>query len=186
MLKANEKQLNIKLSPELPQEKAVQDLYKKVEELAHDYDTVLWIVDLDTILAESREVKAGQETPLQCLLKYKKEIDDLRAKKKKGDNRGIHLIINQPCMEYWLLCHFEETAAPFTACAGAESKLKKHLTDYEKSERYYKKSSNDIYKRLKERLPKALAYSSKCKPFNAANPHNGHTEMHKLFEVLGL
>lgn len=186
MLKQNE-DIKVKLVPELPQKKGVKELYDKAKELAKDYDTVIWIVDLDTILEASRKAKRGAETPFNQFLKYKAEIDKVRkVKDERKDKTGIHIIINQPCMEYWLLCHFEQTTAPFTNCGSAETKLKKQLNGYKKSEDYYKNNSNDIYKRLKKDLPKALAYSRTRKTFDASAPNTGYTEMHKLFAVLGL
>ncbi|WP_394331072.1 RloB domain-containing protein [Algoriphagus resistens] len=95
-------------------------------------------------------------------------------------------MINQPCMEFWLLLHFEFTQAPFDDCARAERSLRKHMTAYAKAQKYYTREGDDIYLKLKERLPSAIGHSKKCNEFDPENPDRGHSGMHKLFGILGL
>ncbi|MCP4995719.1 MAG: RloB domain-containing protein [Gammaproteobacteria bacterium] len=51
---------------------------------------------------------------------------------------GFELVTSVPCFEYWLLLHFEYTAAPFsktgarTAAENVVSKLRHHIPDYGK------------------------------------------------------
>ncbi len=61
MLKRNEKLIKVDIKPEIPQKKKLQDQNLKVKELANDYDRVFWIVDMDTILGESRQTKKVQK-----------------------------------------------------------------------------------------------------------------------------
>jgi len=50
-----------------------------------------------------------------------------------AQSKGIHLAISNPCFEYWILLHFEDTAAYVTNCDELISKhLKKHLPHYDK------------------------------------------------------
>ncbi|TXD77364.1 RloB domain-containing protein [Algoriphagus ratkowskyi] len=98
----------------------------------------------------------------------------------------VTVIINQPCIEFWLLLHFEFTQAPFDDCGRAESRLKSHLTDYSKSQKYYTKEGDDIYLKLKERLPTAIANSQRFAAFDLETPDKGYSEMLELFKILGL
>lgn len=44
----------------------------------------------------------------------------------KAQAKGIHLAISNPCFEYWVLLHFEDTAPPHTRCDEMISYLKRH------------------------------------------------------------
>jgi hypothetical protein len=44
----------------------------------------------------------------------------------------------------------------------------------------------NIYLRLKTHLPNAVKNAQTLSAFNAENPNRGYTEMHKLFEAIGL
>ena len=46
---------------------------------------------------------------------------------------NVQLVANHPCIEFWLLLHFEYSSAPFSA-AEALTRLRHHLPDYQKSE----------------------------------------------------
>lgn len=39
------------------------------------------------------------------------------------------VIVNNPCLEFWLLLHYETTVKFFDTCASAEKQLKPYLTD---------------------------------------------------------
>lgn len=45
---------------------------------------------------------------------------------------GVNLAVSDPCFEYWLLLHFEDCAAPMTRFSEVETRLKKHLPNYDK------------------------------------------------------
>ncbi|UZD22963.1 RloB family protein [Algoriphagus halophytocola] len=177
MLNRNEPNAKFQIKPEIPQIKSLSDQFDKVQSLAKDYDTVVWMIDLDVILKETREVKKGQPRPLDEFLKYKGFLDSVS---------NVTVIINQPCMEFWLLLHFEFTQAPFEDCARAEKRLVKHLTDYVKIQKYYTKEGDAIYLKLKEKLPIAIGRTKKFSEFDPENPDRGHSGMHKFFGILGL
>lgn len=55
------------------------------------------------------------------------------------------IIVNNPCLEFWLLLHFEATSKYFDTCEGAEKQLK----DYEKTQKQtnldsYSKNNNSL------------------------------------------
>ena len=175
MLRRNERAVNVHLKPEIPQKKSLSELYKKVLELASHYDKVIWILDFDVINSESRKTRKGDKTPLQEFKEYKARI--------ATDYKNILIIINNPCLEYWLLLHFENTNKYFPSCDASAKQLKRHVPDYEKSQRFYTKEGNDIYLRLKPKLNSAISNSSRLKDFDLNNPDQRVTEMYKLFAL---
>ena len=70
--------LNIK--PDLPKKKSLKALLEMVKAYAMDKNQVVWIVDLDTILKESK---------LDTFLKQKENLE----------KNNVVVIINHPCFE---------------------------------------------------------------------------------------
>lgn len=157
MLKRNERNINVSIEPKIPQRKKIKKQFENVKKLAKIYDKVFWIIDLDVILKENREASNDGEKPIY-------EFDRLRQKAEKINN--VVVIINNPCLEFWFLLHFESTSRFFRDCASAEKQLKKHIDGYEKSKEFYTKQNNDIYLRLKPHLKTAIAHASKLKSFD--------------------
>jgi hypothetical protein len=177
MLVRNEKdKLNVRVKPELPSKKSLSDQFKLVKTLADDYTKTFWIIDLDVILKETRENKKGSKTRIQEFTEY---INFIRKKYE----RKVIIIVNNPCLEFWLLLHFEATSKYFDTCEGAEKQLKKHLKDYNKKQEYYTKFGNDIYLRLKPKLSDALKNAKALKLFDTENPNKGMSEMQLFFEA---
>jgi len=175
MLKRNERSINVDLKPEIPQRKKLADQFDKVVELSKDYDKVFWIIDFDVINSETRKAKKGSRTVLQEFKDYYEEI--------KREHKDIIVIINNPCLEYWILLHFETTSRYFDTCEGATTKLKKYLVDYEKTQSFYTKQDHDIYLRLKPQLNKALSNAKRLGEFDFETPHSGMTQMQLFFEI---
>lgn len=175
MLKRNERQLKINIEPKLPQRKSIDEQYKLVIELSErEYSKVFWIIDLDAIIKESRETPKGKKSPLQTLI-------ELRRKLQK-DNKKVTVIINNPCLEFWLLLHFEKTSKLFDSCDKAENQLKKHLKDYEKTKKYFTKQDNDIYFKLRPFLKTAISNSFSLGEFDLEEQTKTICEMFLLFE----
>lgn len=173
MLKRNERTLNINIEPKLPNKKNITDQYKMVEELAVDYTKVFWIVDYDVIIKETREAKKGNETSEQLFIRLKEKVE-------KNDN--VIVIVNNPCIEFWFLLHFEKTSKLFTDCNSAEKQLKKHIKDYEKTRKYFTKQDNDIYLKLKEHI-KVANQNSKSLKYNKVNTNKAICEMNLFFNT---
>jgi hypothetical protein len=174
MLRRNESSLGVTLKPELPQKKKLKDLFEKVQDLAKYYDKVFWIVDYDVINSETKIAKKGTETPRQVFKKYVETI--------KKEHNNVVVIVNNPCLEFWLLLHFEQTGKFFETCEKAGQQLKKYLPNYEKTQKFYTKQDNDIYLQLKPRLATALANANKLKSFSLENPDQAISQMHLFFE----
>jgi len=178
MLKKHEKLLRIDIKPELPKKKKLSEQFESVIQNSNSYDKLIWILDFDTIIKESAETKKGEKPAIQLLKEY-------ATKLKEYDN--IDILINTPCLEFWLLLHFEDTSKYYSKCESTERKLKiTHLKDYEKTEKYFKKRDNDIYIKLKQHQIKAKRNALKLGNFNFKNPQSGKAEIYKVLEILGI
>jgi len=174
MLKRNERVSNIKLEPIIPQRKKLSEQYERVVALSKDYDKVFWIVDFDVIIKETKEAKKGAKTALQ---EFKEYVEDIRK-----NNEKIVVIINNPCFEYWLLLHYETTTKYYASYDDLEKQLKKYLSDYEKTQRYYTKQNKDVYLRLVSKLSTAISNSKKLDEFDLKNIYIGVSQMYLFFE----
>jgi len=182
--KYESEKIHFTLKPELPNGKSLDDMYNEVKKLSTkgEYDIVFWIVDFDVIIKETKKEKKGIETKLDKFRKYYRSID----------NDKIIIIINNPCLEYWFLQHYNKTARYFPTCKEVEKELKKNIKDYKKEETFYNRCDRgkDIYLSLKPRLSNAIANSKKLKiDFSKSDVKYyeiGLAEMYKLFEKLGI
>jgi hypothetical protein len=176
MLKRNEKDILLKIKPEIPRKKSIEEMYNLVCKLSNsEYTKVLWIVDLDTIIKETKESKSKTKTALKQFIEFREDLD--------SNYKNVVTIVNNPCLEYWLLLHFSNSAKPFSNCYQAEQELKKHLKGYEKSQKFYTKQDNDIYLKLKPFLKTAVKNSESLGKFNDELPTKTLSEMNKLFKT---
>ena len=176
MLKHNEPNIPFKIKPQILQKKNIKQQYELVTDLSEEeYDKVFWIVDLDVLLKEERE-KKNSTSSLQKFLEYWGKL----SKQKK-----IVVIVNNPCLEYWFLLHFQMTNKVFTSCADAEKQVSQHLKGYEKTEKFFKKD-NDIYKQLKPFLKTAKENATALGSFDTYNHSKAMCEMPLLFNTLQL
>ena len=177
MLKRNEPNIPFKIRPQILQKKNIDQQYELVTELSEEeYDKVFWIVDLDVLLKEERE-KKGNTSSLQQFLNYWQQL----SKQNK-----VVVIVNNPCLEYWFLLHFQKTNKVFAACTDAEKQVSQHLKGYEKTEKFFKKSNNDIYKQLKPYFQTAVSNATALGSFDTHNHSEAMCEMFLLFKTLQL
>ena len=175
MLIHNEPYISSNIKPQVPK-KNIDQQYKLVTKLSEEeYDKVFWIVDLDVLLKEERE-KKGNTSSLQQFLNYWQQL----SKQNK-----VVVIVNNPCLEYWFLLHFQKTTKVFTACVDAEKEVSKYLQGYEKTEKFFKKD-NDIYKQLKPFLKTAKENATALGKFDTHNHSKAMCEMPLLFKTLQL
>jgi hypothetical protein len=175
MLKRNERSLRVDLKPEIPQKKKLKDQYQKVVESSKEYDKVFWIIDFDVLIKESRETKKGDKTPIQRLKEYNSKL--------ASKHKNVIVVINNPCIEFWILLHFDNTGKFFDTCDKATKELKKHISNYEKTQKFYTKQNDDIYLKLKSHLTVAYNNSMKISAFDFDNPFTGTCQMHSIFDV---
>jgi len=176
LLKQHEN-LNINFEPKLPKKKTLIEQFNLIKTLVPESEKVFWVIDFDAIMKETREAKRGEKTPLQKL----KELC-LRCK----SNKKIIMIINNPCLEYWFLLHFERTSTSYDSYEQLKKPLQKHLRDYEKTEKYYKKSPLNIYQQLKPNLSIARTNAESLGEFSLDHVQAGIAEMYKIFKFLDL
>lgn len=178
MMKMHEA-LPVDIKPDLPAKKKLKDQYEEVLEYARHSDKVIWMLDFDTLIKEESEIKVKVKSKIQ-------EFKGYVSKLKKFDN--VEILVNTPCLEYWYLLHFTETGKYFPNCQSVVKELKKHdlLKNYEKTEKYYKKNDNDIYKKLKELQNDAIIRAKKLGIFDLNNTETAKAEMYKIFELFDL
>lgn len=177
MLKRNEPNILFDITPKILQKKNIDQQYKSVTELSEEeYDKVFWIVDLDVLLKEEREKKSNTSS-LQKFLNYWQQL--LKQEK-------VVVIVNNPCLEYWFLLHFEKTTKIFTTCIDVEKEVSRHLKGYQKTQKFFKKSNNDIYKQLKPYLQTAKENATALGSFDTYNHSKAMCEMPLLFKELQL
>ena len=176
MLKQNEPNILFDITPKILQKKNINQQYNLVIALSKDdYDKVFWIVDFDVLLKEERESK-GSTSSLQQFLNYWWELS-------KQDK--VVVIVNNPCLEYWFLLHFQKTTKVFTARTTTEKQVSKHLRGYEKTEKFFKKA-DDIYKQLKPHLQTAINNATTLVTFDTYNHSKAISKMPLLFKTLQL
>lgn len=172
-LKKEENIKEVAILPELPQKRNLQEQYKDVCSRAKNYDKVYWIVDLDVILKQTKEYRGGGKIPIE-------EFNILRRNLETLNN--VKVIVNNSCLEFWYLLHFTYTTRKFNNCNEVIRELKKHFSEYEKTENFYIKSKPNLYQRLKEQLPKALENAKKLGNYNPYEYDNSISEMFLFFE----
>ena len=172
MLKRNEPSLQINIKPIIPQKKKLSEQYDEVFGLAKEYLNVFWIIDLDVILKETAEAKE-KEKPIDKLKKYIKDLEK---------HKNITIILNNPCLEFWFLLHFEQITKYFPKCEGSEEQLKKYLKNYEKTRKYFTKQDKGIYLQLKQNLSNAIHNAKNTNRKDDDNLKRALCEMNLFFE----
>lgn len=175
MLKRNERDIRVSIKPEIPNKKSVEEQYSLVCDLSNkEFTKVFWIIDLDTVIKEENEAPNGKKSPLKIFDEYRIDLSK--------NYPNVVVIVNNPCIEFWFLLHFEKTSKYFNTCSGAETQLKKHLKNYEKTQKFFTKQNDDIYLKLKPNLKTGIANSIALGNFDNENPKQAMCEMELLFK----
>lgn len=91
---------------------------------------------------------------------------------------SVELIVSRPCFEFWLLLHFEYAARHFATATSVIDLLRRHLTDYTKSDR-------EIFAKVQTGLDQAIGNAARLKAELAGNNADSpDTDMPKLVERL--
>ena len=175
MLKRNEREIRVSIKPEIPNKKSVEEQYNLVCELSNkEFTKVFWVIDLDTVIKEENEAPKGKKSPLKSFEEYRTDLIT--------NYPNVIVIVNNPCLEFWFLLHFEKTSKYFNTCSSAETELKKHLKNYEKTKKFFTKQNDDIYLKLKPNLKTGLTNSIALGNFDNENPKKAMCEMELLFQ----
>ena len=162
----------INIKPEIPKRKSLKELYQQAQNnVKEGYDKVIWVVDFDVILRENKTEE------------FKRYYNKLLNSKNKDK---ISILVNNPCFEYWLLLHLQYTDKQFSACSQIESILRdsKVLSNYQKTEKFYKKLNNDIYRRLIDSQKVAIRRAKRLGNFNPKEPKLAKVEFYKVFDII--
>ena len=184
----DKQQIRLTIKPELPDKKRIEDQCELVCQLAQEeYDKVFWIVDLDQIKKEQRDMlskkkkgkgsKKSKKDPMQTFIECRKKVHGKKYAKR------VRVIVNNPCLEFWFLLHFIYTAKAYKDYNEMKEDFKKHMKDYNKSESYFKQKNNDIYLKLKPRLKKAMEHSDRLGSFEPKDPSRAVSEMPQFFRT---
>lgn len=175
MLIRNEQDIQIRIKPEIPNKKSLKEQYDLVCNLSDkEFTKVFWLIDLDAVIKETNETPKTKKTTLKAFEQYRTNL----ANKFKN----VIIVVNNPCLEFWFLLHFEKTSKYFNTCSGAETQLTKHLKNYEKTQKYFTKQNDDIYLKLKPHLKTAIQNSLSLGNFNIQEPAKAMCEMELLFQ----
>jgi RloB-like protein len=162
MLKRNERALQVELRPSIPKKKKLEDQFRAIEELVRQgYSRIFWIIDYDTIRLETNQTPKGQKTAQQKLSEYADRL-------KKHEN--VSLLVNNPCLEFWFLLHFDPSQADFATCPKVVQALKVSLPDYAKQRSYFTKQGGDIFLKMRPYLKVAIANAKRLGKFDFNNP----------------
>ena len=142
---------SIKVKPELPERKKVQELFDFAKsKLDEEYTFVVLIIDMDEPLKDAKELTKFGALYTKYLLAQDNKLTG-RQKTKYGWMSKMLIIVNNPCLEYWYLLHYHQTTKFFADYQSLLPELKKipELSGYDKCESYYN-GHPDIYQRLKK------------------------------------
>jgi len=91
---------------------------------------------------------------------------------------GFRTAVSNPCFEYWLLLHFEQTRQQFQDGKAVCRQLDKHIKDYDKSK--------SVYRVTRPRVEAAMKYARTILADHAGHPCDVHpcTEVFRLMESL--
>ena len=139
----------IKVKPELPVRKKVQELFDFAKtKLSDGYTSVVLIFDMDEPLKDDKEFSKFKELYAKYI-EIKNNVLTGRQKTKYAWMNNLLLIVNNPCLEYWYLLHYRKTTKFFADYATLLPELRRipELAKYEKCKNYYNCRPN-IYERL--------------------------------------
>lgn len=178
MLRKNEPSLNVVIEPKLHVRQSLKEQCMQVEKACKSYDKVFWVVDMDSILKDSKICKKNP-TPLQILK------DNIEILKKSYPEIFVG-VFNVPCLEFWFMLHYKYTSRFYESYEKLKPDLIKYLKGYQKNKDYFVRGPQDIYARLKENLDTAVTNSRKLGDFDFANVSRGVSEFSKFFEQIGI
>jgi len=157
------------LVPGIPKHSELDDIVKLAKERVDaGYDYVLCLIDMDVIEGDHDK-----------MVHY-------RALQKKYPE--IIFVESSPCTEYWFLMHYMPRASSkeFADYDAVAQELKKHISNYEKTEAFFNKTH--IYRELKEKgdMVRAIELSRELDVLRTKEPevYKSYSQMYKLFDII--
>lgn len=157
------------MRPSIPQHADIKHMLAQAKKcLDEGYDEVICLMDMDRLNTHPTEMQVYQKAKIQAVF------------------RRVTFIETDPCTEYWFLLHFVERSSTkrFADYTAVETKLRKYLPNYSKSENYLRKIR--LYDFLVEHgdLNKALSLARKSADLHNQGNENSYSQMYKLFDKL--
>lgn len=114
---------------------------------------------------------------------YQQALDQV-AKSPLGKKGKFVAITSVPCFEFWVLLHFEYTAAPFAAAGGkspCEKVIERVCTHFPE----YQKAMNGVFEKLQPLTDIAITHAARLAQHNhETGTSNPATMMHELVTYL--
>ena len=146
--------------PELTTNLSLKEQYKRLTELLSEgeYDKIFWILDADRYIHDKKLVNL-----IEFII--------------KAEKKNIVVIVNNPCIEFWFLLHYQQTTRFERKCENILYLLqKKYLPEYRKG---YGKGLLKLYEYLSDAIVHAkhgfTGYTE------AENFNQGFSTMYSLF-----
>lgn len=145
--------------------------YRDKNDLSSANGDTVWIV-------ADGDVNYNNPNPIE-----KKDAALSRARK-LAKQKGIEMIISNPCFELWYLLHFRYTTGFLKDYEAVKKLLTEHISDYEKT--------NDVFPTLEKHLDEAIKKAKKLEEYHLRNGNsipfgiaaNPFTEVHRLIETI--
>lgn len=131
-----ERPVNLHILPDYPGKiGSFKGVLERAVELSADYALVYALIDMDAVIAQRQQ-------------------QSYASSKRAAERRGVIVLENNPCFEFWLLLHFRRTGRLFQNCEQAVTELRKHIPGYDKSMRFLEAAR--LFANLQERLAQAI------------------------------
>lgn len=130
--------------------------------LKKDYHRVYAMVDMDAVISQQQ----GQQ--------YQRH-------KRAAERQGVIILENNPCFEFWLLLHFQQTGRMFQNCEQVITLLRRHIPDYNKGLKFLEKLR--LFATLRDLLPQAIENAARLEHGRGDHdPLYPRAEIFKFFE----
>lgn len=114
---------------------------------------------------------------------YQQALDQV-AKSPLGKKGRLFAITSVPCFEFWVLLHFEYTAAPFTGVGGksaCDRVIERVCTHFPE----YQKAMNGVFEKLQPLADAAITHAARLAHHNhETGTSNPATKVHELVTYL--
>jgi len=163
----------------------LQTLQREIENAINlGFDFVYCLIDMD-----GKNDGANKQSYQKLKMEFEGEhIDD-----KKGIKCKVVFIESERCTELWFLYHFlkQPVTRKFNSYKEVEKVLKTYVKNYDKTDKFFKSIGN-LHSLLTKRVPDGSLDNavknaiSSCKTKNEQERNYTYTEMHLLFDGLGI
>lgn len=145
--------------------------YQDKDDLSSENGDTVWIV-------ADGDVNYNNPNPIE-----KKDVA-LSNARKLAKQKGMEMVISNPCFELWYLLHFRYTTGFFKDYEAVRKLLTEHIPNYEKA--------NDVFPILEEYVDVAVRRAKQLEEYHLKNGNmlplgitvNPYTEVYHLIEAI--